>query len=322
MNYIYLFSQLPFIFAVQNTIHSIIAAIIIEWVLIYWNIKDPKWNQIFLSTVILLPPLTFLLYLIIDSGHYLFNANNKYIFQSYYWIYLKIDNIFPFALFILFIFIFMTILFFIQEIFPIFFYYLKERKEKISTIIPSYFPQLKEVLENIAINKNCHINVIDASDYIVYSKTGKINNIYISKGVIENLNIEQLKGIILHELAHIERNKNNYLLILYILRIISFFNPVILYEFRRLLQEEEKICDKLATEQLNNKKALAEALYILYIKNRRAQVKTSNFKEHTAYYNIRKRIQALRTKEYNHNDYYSLLAITIMFIIVINYFII
>jgi beta-lactamase regulating signal transducer with metallopeptidase domain len=320
MDYIYIYSQIPLIFAVQTTLHSIIAAIIVEWVLIYWNIKNPEWCQNFLSVVIILPPLTFFLYLLIDSEHYLFNLNNKYIFQSYHWIYLKIGNFYPFALFILIIFILMTCFFFIQEIFPILFFLINKNKNHYKIITPSD-SSFKKALADIKLKENYQLNIIDEQDYVVYSQTGRINNIYISRGVIEKLNTEQLKGIILHEIAHIERNKKNYILIIYILRIISFFNPIILYEFRRLLQEEEKICDLWARKQLKNKRALAEALYILYIKNRKKYIKATNFKEYSAYYNMKKRIRDLRVIE-NCDNHYTLLALIIMIITVINYYIV
>ena len=321
MNYIYVFSQFPMTFVVQTTLHSIIAAIIVEWILIYWDIKNPLWYQSFISLVIILPPLTFYLYLLIDPDHYLYNTNYIYIFQSYHWIYLKIGNFYPFATLAILIFLFTTYLFFIQEILPIISHYLiyKKTQEPISADIN--FSTLKQVLSEINLKNNYQLKVINETDYVVYSHTGKINTIYISQGVIEKLNADHLKSIILHEIAHIERNKKNYLLFLYILRIISFFNPIILYEFRRLLQEEEKICDLIASKQISSKRTLADALYILFIKNRKKYIKASNFKEYSAYYNIRKRIKALRLKEEN-NNYFILLIITVLLIIVINYFIV
>ena len=321
MNYIYLFNQLPIIYAVETTLHSIIAAIIVEWILIYWNITNPRWCQAFLSLVIILPPLTFFLYLLIDPEHYLYNYSNKYIFQSYYWIYLKVANVYPIALFILLIFLITIFFFFTQEIFPLFIHFLKSKNESTSKVTP-YFFYIRNVIHDLALDNNFSLNIIDEEDYIVYSNTGKVNNIYVSKGVIEVLNPEELKGIIFHEIAHIERNKSNYILFLYILRIISFFNPIILYEFRRLLQEEERVCDVISAEKLQNKKTLAKALYKLYIKARRSCIKATNFKEYSAYYDIRKRIKALRTNGIDNNNYYTLLITATILIIIINYFVV
>jgi bla regulator protein BlaR1 len=200
-------------------------------------------------------------------------------------------------------------------------HYLKSKNENISEVSQNYL-HTKNILNDLLIRNNYRLTIIDDEDYIVYSKTNKMNNIYISKGVIETLNHEELKGIILHEIAHLERNKKNYIFILYILRIISFFNPIILYEFRRLLQEEEMVCDFLSAEKLQNKKTLARALFKLYIKERINQVKEANFKEYTAYYAIRKRIKALWANRIENSNYYALLITATILIIIINYFIV
>jgi Zn-dependent protease with chaperone function len=322
MNFIYLFSLYPLIFAVQLTLHSFIAAVIIEWILNYWEIKNPIWQQRFLAIPILMPPLTFFLYYFIDRDHYLFNIRETYIFQSYYWIYLKIEGVYIFALLLILLFILMTFMFFMQEIFPILYSILINKKKLPINVVSEKHPKLEKILSEISFDNNYNINIIDDEDYTVYSHTGKINSIYISLGVIDKLNVEQLKGIILHEVAHIERNRKNFILILYFFRIVAFFNPIALYEFRRITQEEEKVCDFYALKHLHNKRALAEALYILYIKGRKKTVKSNNFREYSAYYHIKKRIKAMRFKEYKEENYYTLLALAIMLIILINYYII
>ena len=44
-----------------------------------------------------------------------------------------------------------------------------------------------------------------------------------------------------------------------------FYNPVILMEFRRIVQEEEKICDDLAVALTGNRTAMAGALRTFYL---------------------------------------------------------
>ena len=43
-----------------------------------------------------------------------------------------------------------------------------------------------------------------------------------------------------------------------------FFNPVVLLEFRRIVQEEEMICDDIAISETKNPLALAETLKHFY----------------------------------------------------------
>jgi beta-lactamase regulating signal transducer with metallopeptidase domain len=55
---------------------------------------------------------------------------------------------------------------------------------------------------------------------------------------------------------------------MFLFRIIMFFNPVVLLEFRRVTQEEEKICDDITVSLTKNHHALSEALKKLYHKDK------------------------------------------------------
>ncbi len=46
----------------------------------------------------------------------------------------------------------------------------------------------------------------------------------------------------------------------FLVRVLMFYNPVILMEFRRIVQEEEKICDDLSAAMTGNRGAIAGAL--------------------------------------------------------------
>ena len=54
------------------------------------------------------------------------------------------------------------------------------------------------------------------------------------------------------------------MVLIFILRVLMFFNPIILMEFRRIVQEEEKICDDVATSMTGDRAALAGALRKFY----------------------------------------------------------
>jgi hypothetical protein len=50
------------------------------------------------------------------------------------------------------------------------------------------------------------------------------------------------------------------MVIVFLLRMLMFCNPVILMEFRRIAQEEEKICDDIAVALTGDRQAMAEVL--------------------------------------------------------------
>jgi Zn-dependent protease with chaperone function len=69
-----------------------------------------------------------------------------------------------------------------------------------------------------------------------------------------------MQTAIAHEMAHIERNKRPLLIVTFLLRIVHFFNPIALVEFRRIVQEEENICDDYAVTLTGKPRALADTL--------------------------------------------------------------
>ena len=54
------------------------------------------------------------------------------------------------------------------------------------------------------------------------------------------------------------------MVVIFVLRMLLFFNPIILMEFRRIVQEEEKICDDVASSMTGDRPALAGALRKFY----------------------------------------------------------
>jgi beta-lactamase regulating signal transducer with metallopeptidase domain len=54
------------------------------------------------------------------------------------------------------------------------------------------------------------------------------------------------------------------MVMIFILRVFMFYNPIALMEFRRIIQEEEKICDDVASSLTGDRAALAGALRKFY----------------------------------------------------------
>ena len=69
-----------------------------------------------------------------------------------------------------------------------------------------------------------------------------------------------MEAALAHEIAHIARSRRPLLIAVFLLRIIMFFNPVVLVKFRKAVRDEEKICDDIAVSLTRNPAALADAL--------------------------------------------------------------
>ncbi len=102
--------------------------------------------------------------------------------------------------------------------------------------------------------------IIDDDDLVLFVTTGKRPMVFISTGTVDALSQEEIEAAIAHEIAHIERNKRPMLIIVFLLRIVQFFNPIALMEFRMIVQEEEKICDDSAVALTGKSRALAATL--------------------------------------------------------------
>lgn len=84
--------------------------------------------------------------------------------------------------------------------------------------------------------------------------------ILLPVGLLNNLPIEQVEAILLHELAHIRRNDYLVNFIQCLLEQAFFFNPGLLWVSALIRQERENCCDDLAVSVLNNKTHYIRAL--------------------------------------------------------------
>ncbi len=84
--------------------------------------------------------------------------------------------------------------------------------------------------------------------------------IVISTGLIARLDPEALQAALAHELAHVLRRSSRVTTALYAVRLATFFSPVSLLVFRRLLLDEEHVCDDVATRLMGSPAPLARAL--------------------------------------------------------------
>jgi beta-lactamase regulating signal transducer with metallopeptidase domain len=91
--------------------------------------------------------------------------------------------------------------------------------------------------------------------------------ILIPEWLLQELSAEELKVILLHEFAHLQRWDDWTNLAQKLLRTIFFFHPAVGWIEKRLTLEREMACDDLVLEQTQNPQAYAECLVSLAEKN-------------------------------------------------------
>ena len=267
MNFSDFFNSYPGMYIAQSFMHSLIAAIIVDRAIQLWDINNPLIRQRFRLIVVLLPVLLFPLYQIInpDRGNISFRLNS--LFDINRWVSLELWGAISLGWFFIIIVVTATGIFLFQEMIPVLKHIFESKESALDIIDPDDYPAVRQAMGPLPVEKP-DVFIFDDDEYILFSTTGKNAAVFISTGIIKTLTVEQLQAAITHEIAHIIRNKRPFLIIVFLFRVIMFFNPVVLLEFRRITQEEEKICDDITVSLTNKPHALYETLKKLYHKDK------------------------------------------------------
>jgi|GEM_PF-491805 len=252
----------------QSCIHSFIAMLIVDRAIYIWDIGNPLIRQRFRIFIIFIALFPYPLYQLMnpERGDLAFRLGT--LFDSSRWLNLELWNAIPIGLLFILLLVFTSFVFLFQELIPI----IRHTAESDRTL--SSWEKLdhkSEMVRNFGCFKR---EAQDMPDFyitdnelpILFARTGKRPSIHLSTGIIASLTAEELQGAIAHETAHILRNKRPLLIIVFFLRMLLFFNPFVLLEFRRIVLDEEKICDDMAIALTKNPSALAETLKKLYHK--------------------------------------------------------
>jgi len=317
-------------FMAQAFIHSVIALIVVDRAIYLWNINNPLTRQRFHLIVVLLPVFSFPAYQIINPDRGSISFRLGAIFDINRWLNLELWGTIPLGLFFIAIIAITTIIFLFQEMLPILKHTVESKRSDIEAEKAGDNSVVGQAIEHLPVEKP-DIFILQDDDYVLFSTTGKNASVYLSTGMIKKLNTEQLRAAVAHEIAHIIRNKKPLLIVAFLFRMIMFFNPVVLLEFRRLVQEEEKICDDMAVALTKTPRALSEALKKLYHKNENNSLlklkKISEMKDSIEEYShnihIESRIHRLEKGSINKTDgEWFKLILTIVIITGINYFVV
>lgn len=74
----------------------------------------------------------------------------------------------------------------------------------------------------------------------------------LPQGLLEQLNMDELQYVFLHELAHLRRHDIYFGWIISLLQVLHWFNPLIWFAFRRMRTDQELACDALALSTMSS----------------------------------------------------------------------
>ena len=253
-------------YAVQTVLHSVIASVLIDGALFAWDMKTPSVKQRFRFMAIFLPLTLFPLYqlMVPHRGDVYFRLGS--LLDSNKWFSLELWYGIPaFAVF-LFLLALSAVIFVIQELVPIVFSMLEQMRATNEAgpgaVEEAVARKVTKALEGLPFDEQSVEIVLD-EDFALFSDTGLTPRIYVSTGLITSFSVDQLQAAFAHEIGHIQRTRKPFLILAYVLRALMFYNPVALFEFRKLAQGEEKVCDDIAVSLTNRPDSLAEAVDML-----------------------------------------------------------
>ncbi len=259
MNMVTFYNSYPGMYITQSFFHSFITVLLVDAALQAWKIENPITRQYFRLIVIILPILSFPLYQALSPERGSLSFRLDALFDSTRWLNLDIWHGITSGMLFFLLLSFTTIVFLLQEMIPIIKHALASRVTESSGEKPAEDSAVSRALAGISGPKP-DVFIVQDDDLILFVTTGKHPAIFLSTGTVEAFTIEQLQTALAHEIAHIERNKRPLLIAAFVLRIVQFFSPVALIEFRRIVQEEEKICDDFAVTLTGKSQALADTL--------------------------------------------------------------
>lgn len=250
-------------YLVQSFLHSLIAAFIVDTALIAWNIEAPVMRQRFRLMVLVMPIVSYPLYQLLspERGSALFRLDA--VFDIGRWLNLELWGVVPVGVLFLLFLAFTAVIFVVQEMLPIARHTLTPGGDSLDTTVPEPESRVTRALESLP-GRKPEVFILDDDEFVMFSSTGKQPAVYLSGRLVEALTLDELRAALAHEIGHIDRSRRPLMVLVFLLRILMFYNPIILMEFRRIVQEEEKICDDVAATLTGNRAALAGALRKFY----------------------------------------------------------
>ncbi|TAN38486.1 MAG: hypothetical protein EPN25_13805 [Nitrospirae bacterium] len=262
------FHTLTGMYLTQSVLHAFLGLIVVEISFFAWGISDHLSRFRYRLLTLTLPIFMFPLYQLLSpersSWHF---RVSRALFDSHQWLDLKAFSLFPFAGALIVILTGFSLLFLLQEVWPLF-----QRHKGRSSGQEYEETHLYDERMHTLLGSICRPLTINMPSYRViveelptlFTQGFKSHTIVISDHLVRTLDDDQLLAALTHEVVHMIRGSSLKTPVIYLLRMLMFYNPVSLVEFRRIVHDEEFICDAITISMTKNPTALIEALKAFY----------------------------------------------------------
>lgn len=299
----------------ESFLHAIVDAVLVGIGLRVWGIAKAEPRQRFMSLILILPVSTPILFYGWSTKGSLPGFYRGALFNGERWLHVELLGIpfFRWGFFVLMGACAAAFLF--QELLPIYWHFrqskrmrrlLKDHWEKIIPLQTLGLPPIKEL-------EGLRIQVLPDHWGGISSLYGGSPRILIGEGLLEELDREELRAVVAHEIAHLGIGRRPFMLLMYVFRAIAFLNPVALGAFRFIANEEECVCDDRAVWLTSvSPLSLASALKKLYQPDQEPELADCSKQEVPGLFRnlsavglreqLDKRIERLRSRTYSSDD--------------------
>ena len=213
MEFSALLNSYPGSYIVQSFSHSVIAAFIVEIAIKAWGIRNPAVRQRFLLVIIIFPIFSFPVYQIINPQRSSISFRLNALLDSSRWLDMELWGVVPVRYGFFLVFFLTAVIFFFQELVPILRHTYASRGSEISGERAEEHPGIAQALKDLPVEK-ADIFVLEDDDVVLFSTTGRKGSIYLSSGLLGDLDREQVRVAVAHEFAHVIRSRRPFLVIL------------------------------------------------------------------------------------------------------------
>lgn len=332
LNINFLISSYWGMYAVQTILHSLIASVISYCALLAWDVKTPHIKQRFFFMVIFLPVISFPLCQMISPrrGDVYFRLES--LLDSNKWFLMDLSGVSPVLAVFIAVLALTTIVFIIQELVPIVLNLIKQTHaaDETEEVEEAIVLKVSKTLDDLPVSENS-VEILNDDDLVLFSSTGLKPKIYVSTGLITSFSPDHLQAAFAHEIGHIQRSRKPVLLFAYLLRVLMFYNPIAMIEFRKLAQEEEKVCDDIAIALTGKPEALAEAIDMLRPETKGCKAATdlkgvegivNSIEDHSHDALLKSRGFRIRHSHQDNPDWGIPYLVTLVLIICLNFFVV
>lgn len=254
-------------YVLQTFLHSFIGILVIERALQIWKVRNPVVQLRYRLMTIIMPVAMLPLYQIIntDRGSLIFRQEQA-ILNMHRWLTIDLWDVLPVRMIFIAILLITSAVFFVQEILPILRDMLARARERMPATgnPPPHLQALTERLSERLDIPAPPVSVVDDDTPFIFASGAQNHAVVVSSGLLRMFSEEQLEIAIAHELAHVSRRSNAVNWMIFLIRVLMFFNPIALIVFRRIVQDDEHICDDITVSLTGKPQMLADILKVFY----------------------------------------------------------